>query len=98
MARRSQETEKRRGLSGCLIFLLIVLILILAAFMTGSRLFSYLKNYNEAFDPGNTADISFTVPQGATTSTIGELLEEAGLIKNADVFRYKTKLNAMDGT
>ena len=98
MARRSQETEKRRGLSGCLIFLLIVLILILAAFMTGSRLFSYVKNYNEALDPGNTAEVSFTVPQGATTSSIAESLEEAGLIKDARIFRYKTKLNAMDGT
>jgi UPF0755 protein len=66
--------------------------------MGADYMFDYVKTYNKAFDPGNTAEVEFVVPQGATTSTIANMLEEKGLIGNADIFRYKTKLNALDGS
>ncbi len=98
MARRSRETEERKGLPGFVIALLVVLILVLAVLMGADYMFDYVKTYNKAFDPGNTAEVEFVVPQGATTSTIANMLEEKGLIGNADIFRYKTKLNALDGS
>ena len=96
MARTKQR--RRSKLPAVLLVLLVVVLLIIGAFKITDNYFTSMKNYNEAADPSDTAVVDFVVEKGASTTKIAEQLEEAGLIKSAKTFQYKTRLNAMDGT
>ena len=95
---RSDSSVKRSKIPAVLIVLLVFVLVFVLIFTFGSRIFSYVKNYNEAVDPSSTEKIEFVVEKGSTTSVIAQNLEDAGLIDSAAIFRYKTKLNTMDGT
>jgi UPF0755 protein len=50
--------------------------------------------------PVNSADtsqVSVTIPQGAGTSAIATVLEDAGLIRNKTLFRIRSRLDGRDG-
>jgi UPF0755 protein len=81
-----------------LIALLVVVLIIAGVYIGFDRYFSGMKNYNEAADPSDTSVVEFVVERGSSTTKIAEGLQEAGLIKSAKVFEYKTRLNTLDGT
>jgi len=56
-----------------------------------------LEKYNTPVDPNSTEEVLFTVPSGATTTSIGKSLEENGLIQNANAFKSKAKEINADG-
>jgi UPF0755 protein len=70
-------------------FLLVVVLVLAAATLYGT--YSYVKG---AITPGGTAGetISVTIAKGSSTDDIGKQLEKAGVIKNARIFSYWTKL------
>lgn len=71
------------------LFILIVIILVI--FACYILLTSYLDKGNEAVDPGNTAVITVTVPNGTSTEGIGSLLKSNGLITDSRLFKIKSK-------
>lgn len=51
----------------------------------------------EPVDPNNQTEVMFTVPSGASTTKIAELLKEQGLIKSVNGFKLLSKDLASDG-
>ena len=75
-----------------LIFCVIVVVMLMA---TGCS--EYLEKYNAPVDVDSTETVMFTVPSGATTTSISKSLEADGLIQNANAFKSKVKQMAVDG-
>ena len=46
----------------------------------------YIGGMGKALDSENTQAVSVTIPSGAGTGQIGQVLEEAGIINSADKF------------
>ncbi len=78
-----QKPRKRRGPSGCL-----VLVLIFAALLIGVGVYAYsvINEIAGSDNPGK--EVTVTIQQGQGPSTISKTLEDAGVIKRANVFRY----------
>lgn len=74
---------------------LLALVLLIAICVGG--LYYTIKNYDKSFNPENSELVAFEVPKGASTTKIARLLKEAGLIGNDMIFKYKSKLNGLDG-
>jgi UPF0755 protein len=72
---------------------LIVLFLILLLLLAGS--FGFYRWATGASGPSDPVTVE--VPEGATTDRVGELLEEAGVIRSAFVFRMLVRLRGLDG-
>lgn len=75
----------------------ITLILVLVA--TGTILggYFYIKSALNPLDPDNNKQTEVEVPIGSSTTAIGDLLEEKGIIKNSTIFKYYVKLNNIAG-
>ncbi len=56
-----------------------------------------LEKYNAPVDPNNTDEILVTVPKGASTTSIANLLLEHELIQNVNAFKGKAKTLELDG-
>jgi conserved hypothetical protein, YceG family len=74
------------------LLLLLVLTLSLVSGCAG-----VLEKYNSPVDPEDTATVMYTVPSGATTTSIGKDLAEIELIQNANAFKAKAKQMEVDG-
>lgn len=75
-----RETSRGRKVLLVLLALVGVLVLVLggAAFWVRSQI-----------DPGSPGEeVAFTIPEGASTTEVANLLEDAGIITNSAVFRY----------
>ena len=75
-----------------ILFVLIIIFGVCAVFV-----YSGIKNYNNAADPTDNTIIEIDIEPGSGTTRIGRVLEEAGLIKSANIFKFKTKFNGLDG-
>ncbi len=80
------KRKKRRKANGCLIAVIVLALLLLAA---GSAVFSVLGDINGKKTPGN--EVTVTVQQGQGSAAIAQSLKEAGVIKYPMVFRYYLK-------
>ncbi|MEG2393696.1 MAG: endolytic transglycosylase MltG [Ruthenibacterium sp.] len=85
MARRRRK--RNSGGHGCLIAVLVVLAIIVIA---GVFAFSYV-NSDIKGKRGDAAEATILVEKGSGPLTIGKQLQEAGLIKNAQIFRFYVK-------
>ncbi len=74
---------------------LILLMMLLISLITGCA--SILEKYNSPVDPADTSTVIYTVPSGATTTSIGKELAELGIIQNANAFKAKAKQMEVDG-
>ena len=74
---------------------LILLMMLLISLITGCA--SILEKYYSPVDPEDTATVIYTVPSGATTTSIGKDLAELGIIQNANAFKAKAKQMEVDG-
>lgn len=74
---------------------LILLMMLLISLFTGCA--SILEKYNSPVDPADTSTVIYTVPSGATTTSIGKDLAELGIIQNANAFKTKAKQMEVDG-
>lgn len=85
------ESTARRGCSGCLIALLIILVVIAGIGYGGYRVLSNEIGGFRGEEPGEEA-IVIDVPHGSSTISIAEMLEDAGVIKSTNVFRIYSQL------
>src|SRR5690625_263350 len=70
----------------------IVIILLIAIFVcVGFFGYQYIKSALGPVDPESEENISVSIPLGSSTSSIGKILEEEDIIKDARVFRFYTK-------
>ncbi len=57
----------------------------------------YIKSALKPVDSDSKKEIQVEVPIGSSTTSIGKLLEDKGVIKNSSVFKYYVKLNNISG-
>jgi len=86
--RRMEEASVVRKIVLMIISVIIVLLLIGAL-----GTFIYVNASMKAVDSDNDTTQVVEVPMGATASSIGQSLEEQGLIKNAFIFRLYVKFS-----
>lgn len=72
-------------------------LLVLVAVLAAAGLWLFLQQGGQPVDPQSGDSVVLEIPQGSGTATIASLLEENGLIKDAFVFRLKSKLSGYDG-
>ncbi|MDH8677092.1 endolytic transglycosylase MltG [Fusibacter bizertensis] len=74
---------------------LLLLLVLTLSHVSGCA--GVLEKYNSPVDPEDTATVMYTVPSGATTTSIGKALAEIELIQNANAFKAKAKQMEVDG-
>ena len=74
---------------------LLAMMLLLVFVMTGCA--QVLEKYNEPVDALSTEAVLFTVPSGATTTSIANALFDGGLIQNVNAFKLNVKQMEVDG-
>ena len=80
--------------------LFIVLAILIAAAVAGLAVYKKIQGLfkiDTAYKPESTELVHVVVPSGSSTSRIAAILEENGIVENADVFKLYTKLNDLDG-
>ena len=91
MGRRVKRTKRKgRGL-----LVLIILIAIAAGGFFGFN--SWRNGVAEPFDPSAVDTVAITIPDGASTTKICNILEENGIIKSATAYKYWFKWQGFDG-
>ncbi|MGR3765139.1 endolytic transglycosylase MltG [Rossellomorea sp. NS-SX7] len=89
---RQEEAKVIRKIVG-LIFL--SLIIIIGGTAVGGYL--YVKSALNPVNPDNTKPVKVEIPIGSGVTSIGNILEEKGIVKNATVFKYYVKFNNESG-
>lgn len=98
--RRQQDDQpptKGRDRTGKKIVSGVILSLLVALVLVGVAGFFFIKDSLSPVDANATKDIVVEIPSGATNKEVGQVLEQAGLIKNATVFYYNAKFKGYDG-
>lgn len=86
--------KKKKNTGRTVLRILLALVLIGAG--CAACLYFGIKNYNKAVDLNATEEIDLVVENGSSTYKIAHQLEDAGLIANADIFRFKSRFNKLD--
>jgi UPF0755 protein len=89
--RQEEASIVRKIVSICLI------VLIIAFVIAGTTAFYYVKSGLDAIDSKDEQLIDIHIPIGSTSTKIGVILEENGLIKNASFFRYYVRYKNESG-
>ena len=86
MRERKREVKVVRKIVSivALVFLLIIAI-------GGFTAYSYIKSALEPLDPEATEEIAIDIPMGSGVTSISQILEDNGIIKSAQVFKYYAK-------
>lgn len=86
MRERKREVKVVRKIVSivALVFLLIIAI-------GGFTAYSYIKSALEPLDPESTEEIAIEIPMGSGVTSISQILEDNGIIKSAQVFKYYSK-------
>lgn len=89
----SKRRRKKKG-NG----LLIGVIVIVAVISIGVGGFSVIMgDADKALDPESTATMTVEIPSGSSTTKIGTILADQGIIDSADSFKLQSKMKGMDG-
>lgn len=100
MEEKRKRRRRRRTKKNNLALIVAVLIIIIVVFVAAKLLGSAYDSGNRYVNGNNpeAVSVSFTIPAGATTSEIADILKENGLISSALFFRVESKLGGYDGT
>jgi len=88
--RRPSRRNAVKALMGAAVVLSLVLVILAAAFWT-----LYMRPQG-SFEPGRPVQIE--IEQGASTSEIGRILVDAGVVGNVNMFKLRARFAAADGT
>lgn len=89
MKANKTTNKKVKLLSKAIIYIILIMILVLFAikgFAFGVELFS-----TQGVEQSPGQDVVITIPEGANTSTVGNVLLNAGLIENKNTFGIQCK-------
>ncbi len=94
MARR-RRNRQGRGLKTFLTILIILLVLLIAG---GAFAFFYVQGDIEGNRGGEVVTATVTIEQGAGVLAIGNILQDANIIRHAQIFRYYAPQNEKTST
>ena len=92
LLKRQNENQTVRKI---VFIILLLLTITVAAVITGG--YFYIKNILEPVQPDSNENMAVTIPIGSSTSSIGNTLEEEGIIKDGTAFRYYVKYKNESG-
>ncbi len=96
--RRRRKRTKKNNMALIAAIVVIIIVIFIAVKIFGA-IFSFGESYVNGGDVNNNgAKIELTIPAGATTSDIADILKEKGLISSTMVFRLQSKRGGYDGT
>ncbi len=94
--------NKSRGLNTILGFalnLFVLFLTVIAALKIGTFAYDYThKIAYGSTDLKGSREVRVTIPKGASTKTIGEILYHSNLITSVEIFRLNSKVENRDGT
>lgn len=73
------------------IVLMITLVIVLVGAIGGFSAYSYITSALEPVNPESAEQISIEIPMGSGVTLISTILEENGIVKNAQIFKYYAK-------
>lgn len=76
--------------------ILLILVLIAGAVIIGGN--AYINGLDKPYDVDSGEYITVTISSGATTTRIGQILEEQGIIADDSKFKIYSKVKKYDGT
>jgi len=79
------------------IVLVVAIILVITVGVVAGGSYFYLKSALEPANPDSKTEKQIDIPIGSSASSIGKILEENGIIKDARVFKYYVKLKNETG-
>ncbi|GAB2554750.1 endolytic transglycosylase MltG [Gracilibacillus alcaliphilus] len=77
------------------IILILLIIFAIIVVVGGFSAYQYIQKAISPVDPSSNQEVEITIPLGASSSDIADLLEEEGLIENSLVYRFYVKLHNM---
>ncbi|MGM0853238.1 MAG: endolytic transglycosylase MltG [Bacillota bacterium] len=89
---RQEEAKVIRKIVGLVILCLVIII---GGAAVGGYL--YVNSALKPVDPDNTKPVKVEIPIGSGVTSIGNILEEEGIVKNSTVFKYYVKFNNESG-
>jgi UPF0755 protein len=89
---RQEEAKVIRKIVGLIILSLIIII---GGTAVGGYL--YINSALKPVNPGDTKPVKVEIPIGSGVTSIGNILEENGIVKNGTVFKYYVKFNNESG-
>lgn len=91
------KKEKKRAVKKKNIILIVILavVVVIGAVIIGGS--AYVSSLNKPYDLENENLIVISVPSGSSTSEIGSILQENGIIKSADGFKLYGRIKKYDG-
>ncbi len=100
--RMSKRRKKKQPIWMALVYVIAAVVVILAAYVAFQYAFSagnqMVKEEGSQQEATLGETVLVTIPEGASTKDVAEVLEENGLIDSVTMFRIHSKLNGYDGT
>lgn len=75
------------------IVFVVALVLIIGGLIGGRAVYKYISGALQPVDPNSEEVIEVEIPIGSGLTSISEMLEEKGLVKDAKIFKYYAKFN-----
>lgn len=85
-AQKVEEARMKERLWTTRIVRIIMLISLLTVLIVSMLGYRYVKTALKPVDPSNHQEVEVTIPFDSSKRSIAELLEDAGIIRNADIF------------
>ncbi|QED48732.1 endolytic transglycosylase MltG [Cytobacillus dafuensis] len=79
-----------------IVFIIAIILFIVGGVVAGGGYF-YIKSAVQPKDPDNKKEKQVEIPIGSSTTSIGKILEDNGIIKDAKVFKYYVKFKNETG-
>ncbi|WP_252502875.1 endolytic transglycosylase MltG [Sporosarcina sp. Marseille-Q4943] len=75
------------------IVFVVALVLIIGALIGGRAVYKYITEALQPVDPNSEEVIEVEIPIGSGLTSISEMLEAKGIVKDAKIFKYYAKFN-----
>lgn len=83
--------KKHRKGGGIIVFLILIAIAAIVAVIFYWKVQTRYKNSMQPMSPGSQEMIEIMIPSGSTATTISKILEDQGIIADADMFKLQIK-------
>jgi len=90
-----EKQKEARTVRRIVLIITSVILLLILGTLTGGYL--YVKSALNPLDPDNNKEKTVEIPIGSSVSSIGEILEDKGIIKDATIFKYYIKFKNESG-
>lgn len=96
IAEKLVEQQKEARVVRKIVFVTAIVAILLIGALGGGGYY-YIKSALKPIDENSKKNIDVTIPIGSSTTGIGKILEEEGVIKDARIFKYYVKFKNESG-